>query len=83
MQRETQDKKSFTYLAPQSDLTRKTVVNNGSLWEAHWFYTKDHHRLEFWNAEESFLEIHRSPGQGLFLSAVTPPGFLTAKTVCF
>ena len=34
-------------------------------------------------AEESFLEIHKGPGQGLVLSVVTSSEFLTAKTGCF
>lgn len=33
--------------------------------------------------EESFLEIHKRPGQGLVLSVVTSPEFLTVKTGCF
>lgn len=35
------------------------------------------------NVEESFLEIHKGPGQGLVLGVVTSPEFLTVKTGCF
>lgn len=33
--------------------------------------------------EESFLEIHKSPRQGLVLSVVTSPEFLTVKNWVF